>query len=135
MSGETEYIPAAEPAPEAWPDGEAPLLRVTGLTAGYGATGKDGMPALPVLQDVALTIGKGRAVGVIGESGCGKSTLARVIAGLTPAARGQVTLDGVPLAPGIAGRGAASEAGIPLVKLGISCGMGANHPPSLGIRG
>ncbi len=95
--------PALRPSPAVMAD-EAPLLRVTGLTAGYGATGKDGMPALPVLQDVALTIGKGRAVGVIGESGCGKSTLARVIAGLTPAARGQVTLDGVPLAPGIAGR-------------------------------
>lgn len=95
--------PALRPSPAVMAD-EPPLLRVSGLTAGYGPTGKDGMPALPVLQDVALTIGKGRAVGVIGESGCGKSTLARVIAGLTPAARGQVSLDGVPLAPAIAGR-------------------------------
>src|SRR5699024_4666823 len=37
---------------------------------------------------------KGRNLGVIGESGCGKSTLARVIAGLVPAARGQILLDG-----------------------------------------
>jgi hypothetical protein len=27
------------------------------------------------------------------------------------------------------------EAGIPLVNLGISCGIWANHPPSLGIKG
>ena len=31
--------------------------------------------------------------------------------------------------------GAVDEPGIPLVNLGISCGMGANHPPSLGIKG
>jgi peptide/nickel transport system ATP-binding protein len=38
-------------------------------------------------------------VGVIGESGCGKSTLARVMAGLLPAAQGEVLLDGKKLKP------------------------------------
>ncbi|MFY8116109.1 MAG: ABC transporter ATP-binding protein, partial [Rhabdaerophilum sp.] len=102
-----KLLAAAEPAlrPSPVTDRQAgPLLRVSGMSAGYGLTGKDGMPAVPVLRDIDLTIGRGRALGVIGESGCGKSTLARVIAGLTPASRGTVTLDGIDLAPGIAGR-------------------------------
>ncbi|MCZ8181361.1 MAG: ABC transporter ATP-binding protein [Beijerinckiaceae bacterium] len=102
-----KLLAAAEPALRASPvtgETSAPLLRVSGMSAGYGLIGKDGMPAVLVLRDIELTIGRGHALGVIGESGCGKSTLARVIAGLTPASRGTVTLDGVDLAPGIAGR-------------------------------
>jgi peptide/nickel transport system ATP-binding protein len=71
-----------------------PLLRVTGLIAGYGGTTKQGLPSLPVLHDVNFTILPGSVLGMIGESGCGKSTLARVIAGLLPASQGTVALDG-----------------------------------------
>lgn len=78
---------------------ETPLLRISGLTAGYGPTGRDGLPTVPVLWDIDLTIRRGSVLGVIGESGCGKSTLARVIAGLLPAARGKVTLDAQVLPP------------------------------------
>ncbi|UPK05792.1 ABC transporter ATP-binding protein [Bradyrhizobium sp. 170] len=74
-----------------------PVLQVKSVVAGYGAVDRDGIPALSVLRDVGLTIKPGTTLGVIGESGCGKSTLARVIAGLLPAARGEVLLDGVPL--------------------------------------
>jgi peptide/nickel transport system ATP-binding protein len=42
-------------------------------------------------------LGRGAALGVIGESGSGKSTLARVIAGLLPPASGAITFDGAPL--------------------------------------
>jgi peptide/nickel transport system ATP-binding protein len=69
----------------------ASLLKVGGLVAGYGA--------MTVLHDISLQIPLGGALGVIGESGSGKSTLARVIAGLLPAARGTVTLDGMTLPP------------------------------------
>ena len=62
------------------------------------------MPALPVLRDIDFTIRRGSSLGVIGESGSGKSTLARVIAGLLPAARGQVMLDGASLPPALAQR-------------------------------
>jgi peptide/nickel transport system ATP-binding protein len=75
------------------------LLSVTGLVAGYGGTSKAGMPVVPVLHDVSLSIPAGGALGVIGESGSGKSTLARVIAGLLPAARGSIELNGVILKP------------------------------------
>jgi len=78
-----------------------PLLEVRSVVAGYGALDRKGIPALPVLRHVGLAIKPGTTLGVIGESGCGKSTLARVIAGLMPAARGEVLLDGVKLLRGI----------------------------------
>jgi peptide/nickel transport system ATP-binding protein len=72
----------------------APLLEVRGLTAGYGAVNADGLPKIPVLHDINLTIERGSTLGVIGESGSGKSTLARVIAGLLKPANGEVRLGG-----------------------------------------
>jgi peptide/nickel transport system ATP-binding protein len=99
-------LAAAEPArrPLAMAAAERrPVLEVSGLVAGYG-TVTGGEPAVTVVKEVDLVIERGRALGVIGESGCGKSTLARVIAGLTPLARGTVKLDGEELPPTIAQR-------------------------------
>ncbi len=79
---------------------ELPALEVRNVTAGYGPV-TNGMPALPVLRDINVSIERGHVVGVIGESGCGKSTLARVMAGLLPAARGEVVLDGETLQPSL----------------------------------
>ena len=81
-----------------------PLLAIRGLSAGYGPIGRDGLPRHPVLRDIELTIPRGGSLGVIGESGSGKSTLARVVAGLLPAASGEVLLDGEALAPALAAR-------------------------------
>src|SRR5271154_7095600 len=50
-----------------------------------------------ILQDVALTIGKGEAVGIIGASGSGKSTLLMIMAGLERPDKGEVEIDGVKL--------------------------------------
>jgi NitT/TauT family transport system ATP-binding protein len=47
------------------------------------------------LQDVTLSVEDGEFVSLIGPSGCGKSTLLRVIADLTSATRGQMTVAGV----------------------------------------
>ena len=41
-----------------------------------------------VLEDIDLTVRKGRTVALVGESGSGKSTLAKVITGLFPAING-----------------------------------------------
>ena len=79
---------------------ESPALQVKDITAGYGRK-HNGMPAITVLRDVNVSIERGHTVGVIGESGCGKSTLARVMAGLLPAAQGQVLLDGDELQPAL----------------------------------
>ncbi|PTQ12696.1 ABC transporter [Sphingomonas oleivorans] len=81
-----------------------PLLELKGLVAGYGGTDGAGNPRTRILDDVSVSIRRGSILGVIGESGCGKSTLARVIAGLHPAAKGEVLLDGTPMAPALSAR-------------------------------
>jgi len=68
-------------------------LEVREVTAGYGGN-VGGEPKIPILKDINVSVKNGHVVGVIGESGCGKSTLARVMAGMLPAARGDVILDG-----------------------------------------
>jgi PrtD family type I secretion system ABC transporter len=50
-----------------------------------------------VLQDVALRLDKGSALGVVGPSAGGKSSLVRALVGLWPVARGTVRLDGAAL--------------------------------------
>ncbi|MEM6624318.1 MAG: ABC transporter ATP-binding protein [Pseudomonadota bacterium] len=77
---------------------EVPALEVRNVDAGYGRRA-DGSPAIKVLSDVSMKIERGHVVGVIGESGCGKSTLARVMAGILPAASGEVRLGDAQLKP------------------------------------
>lgn len=86
------------------PGTDVPVLAVEGVTAGYGKIGRDGRPAIPILEDINLTIRRGTTLGVIGESGSGKSTLARAIAGLVPPASGTVKLAGETLPNDIAQR-------------------------------
>jgi peptide/nickel transport system ATP-binding protein len=85
------------PKAEAPADGSAPLLEARGITARYAGS-------LNVLEDVSLSLGRGRTVAVVGESGSGKSTLARVITGLLPPAAGEVHLGGTRLPPATAKR-------------------------------
>jgi peptide/nickel transport system ATP-binding protein len=74
------------------------VLAVTNLSAGYGAIQPDGLPYFTVLRDLTLEIGRGKALGVIGESGSGKSTLARVVAGIIPGVKGELRIGGESLA-------------------------------------
>jgi peptide/nickel transport system ATP-binding protein len=85
--------PSVKAASGAAVGGQAPLLEVSGLLAGYGGIDKAGQPRVPVLRDISFDLTAGSVLGVIGESGCGKSTLARVIAGLLPAAAGSMRLN------------------------------------------
>jgi sulfonate transport system ATP-binding protein len=50
--------------------------------------------AVPVLQEIDLTVQPGEFVAIVGRSGCGKSTLLRLIAGLESPSSGQVFQDG-----------------------------------------
>jgi PrtD family type I secretion system ABC transporter len=50
--------------------------------------------AKPVVADVTFSAEAGDAVGIIGPSGSGKTSLVRVLAGVWPAAKGTVRLDG-----------------------------------------
>ena len=51
-----------------------------------------------VLHDVNLHVLEGEVVSLLGANGSGKSTLVRAIVGLVPAAAGEITLFGQPLA-------------------------------------
>ena len=57
-------------------------LEVSGLHAGYGA--------VRVLQDVAIAVGTGETVALLGTNGNGKSTLMRCIMGLIRPAQGRI---------------------------------------------
>lgn len=46
------------------------------------------------LNDVTLTVPKGRTLGVIGRNGSGKSTLLKLVAGISKPSRGTVKVDG-----------------------------------------
>jgi len=100
-------LAAARPAPREAPppSADAPwLLRVRGLSAGYGAATHGGVPAALVLHGVDLALRRGQAIGVIGESGSGKTTLARAIAGLNPPSAGTMEFADRELKPALAQR-------------------------------
>jgi branched-chain amino acid transport system ATP-binding protein len=67
-----------------------PLLAVTGLHAGYGAT--------EVLRGIDLAVAQAEIVAVLGANGAGKSTLNRVISGVMRAARGDIRFEGTAIA-------------------------------------
>ncbi len=64
----------------------APLLEVSGLSAGYGA--------LQILWDVVLGVHDSEYVAVLGSNGVGKSTLLKTIAGILPAMSGTIRWQG-----------------------------------------
>lgn len=71
-----------------------PLLAVEGLTTVFDTpSGR-----LTGVDDVALTVGRGEIVAVVGESGCGKTVLSLSVLGLVPppgrVAAGQAVFDG-----------------------------------------
>ncbi|MBW7833231.1 MAG: ABC transporter ATP-binding protein [Simplicispira suum] len=57
-----------------------------GISAGIGKR--------PILHSITLPLAAGRWTSIVGPNGAGKSTLLKVLAGLLPAQRGQVTLAG-----------------------------------------
>ncbi|MCL5952049.1 MAG: sn-glycerol-3-phosphate ABC transporter ATP-binding protein UgpC [Chloroflexi bacterium] len=61
-------------------------LDVVNLTKSFGAT--------RVLQEVSLEVAEGEFFVLLGPSGCGKTTLLRIIAGLEPMSRGDVSIRG-----------------------------------------
>ena len=73
------------------------LVRAEGVSRRFHARGGGwfgrGGDVLAV-RDVELTIGRGEAVGVVGESGCGKTTLGRLLLNLLPPSSGRVLFDG-----------------------------------------
>ena len=59
------------------------MLRVDGLTAGYGR--------IEVLHQISLNVAPGEIVAVIGANGAGKTTLLRTLSGLIEARSGEIS--------------------------------------------
>lgn len=83
--------------PEAGDTKRPPVLVANNISAAYESSNL-------VLDDVSVELHAGQTLSIVGESGSGKSTLARVITGLLPPLKGEVTLDGSPLPPALRNR-------------------------------
>jgi branched-chain amino acid transport system ATP-binding protein len=66
----------------------APLLKVSGLSAGYGG--------MPVLQDIAFEVRRAEIVALVGSNGAGKTTLLRALSRVISSS-GEITLNGTDL--------------------------------------
>ena len=69
--------------------GSSSKLIVVGLDAAYGRA--------QVLYDVALDVGAGEAVALVGRNGAGKSTTLRSILGLIANCTGEIIFDNAPI--------------------------------------
>lgn len=69
------------------------LIRLTGVTKTYSATGRDTAPVTAV-DDVSLDIAAGEICGIVGYSGAGKSTVLRLVNALETPTAGSIEIDG-----------------------------------------
>jgi putative ABC transport system ATP-binding protein len=67
-----------------------PAISLSGVNLSLGR----GAGRVHILKDIALNIGRGEAIGLVGPSGSGKSTLLMVMAGLERPDAGAVAVDG-----------------------------------------
>ena len=64
------------------------LLRLSRVSKSYGS--------IPALQDVSLTLPRGKIIGLLGPNGSGKTTLIKLVAGLLFPGTGEISVDGCP---------------------------------------
>jgi branched-chain amino acid transport system ATP-binding protein len=75
---------------------DTPLLRVDGLSAGYGK--------LAVARSIDVSVDRRQILAVLGPNGAGKTTLLLTIAGFLKPMGGRIVLDGAPVRGGSARR-------------------------------
>jgi len=66
------------------------MLELANVSAAYGS--------VPAISNVAIEVGAGEAVGLLGANGAGKSTTLRAISGLVKVSSGKIIFDGVDVA-------------------------------------
>ena len=80
-------------------NGTAPKLRVADLSVTYvDRTGQKTEAVRDVSFDIEDKPGAGEVVVFLGPSGCGKSTILKAVAGLLAPTKGEILLDGKPIA-------------------------------------
>ena len=70
---------------------------MSGVTIDHVSMVYPGRPPVTALDDVAMEVGEGEFVSIVGASGCGKSTLLNIVGGLIAPTHGTVLLDGEPV--------------------------------------
>ena len=70
------------------------FIEITNLKKGYGNTGN----YMQVLNDISVSLEKGKICAIMGPSGSGKSTLLNIIGGIDRADSGKVLIDGKDIA-------------------------------------
>lgn len=87
------------------------MLRIRDLSGGYGGR-------RPVISGIALDVGEGETVALLGANTAGKTTLIRAIIGQLPVVRGEIAFDGADISRLAAHR---------RVALGIACVPEGRH--------
>ncbi len=65
------------------------VLSLRNVSKNYGT--------VPALQDVSLSLPRGKIIGLLGANGSGKTTLIKLVAGLLTVDAGEITVDGCPV--------------------------------------
>jgi ribose transport system ATP-binding protein len=87
------------------PDQADVLLQAAGISKAF--------PGVKALDEVSLTVRRGRLNALLGENGAGKSTLMNILAGVFPPDAGRIILEGRPV--GFASPREAQAAGISII--------------------
>jgi branched-chain amino acid transport system ATP-binding protein len=106
--------------------GAPPALEVLEVAAGYGG-------GRPVVRRFDLTVQPGEVVALLGPNGAGKTTILMTIAGLLPALKGEVRINGKPVKSGSARN--AVKAGLVLVPDDRSLFTGLSVQQNLKLAG
>jgi ABC-type polar amino acid transport system ATPase subunit len=99
----TEFADATVDRAASTAAASAPFVRLEGVWKRFGP--------LEVLRGIHLDVRQGEVVVLIGPSGSGKSTLLRCVCLLEPIQRGEIQIEGVPIAVGSEERGKKPDKG------------------------
>lgn len=73
-----------------------PLLQLERVGFDYG---RGRVREHQTLSDISFSVGRGQALGLIGQSGSGKSTIAKLVLGLAKPREGSILFEGKPVTP------------------------------------